>query len=323
MVQRFLLYVFVALSSAYLAASVSRRFPPVQLSRTNSQKRYARAEQQVHDLEEEGFAVVIPGVADKSRAELVAKNIKWLKGQGLPFDCWIFVYHSKKDLPLDESDFKPCRIVRHEGFWMGHILALPLNMTRKPWVLHFMDSIEPQANVNLREMSNIMLANGLGLSSLTFDPSPELPWPTKHHAKQYPIMRRQRKRKVGRFVDFIELHFNLFSRKYFSCLQDNIDLDNSLGWGMDRLLASLCGGSAQDPVVNAGRMGVIDKMTMVKLWGKSYASNGDRATKEASMYRKRHPEARKTTDSSFGDLVAPDSGHRSSRSPFKTHSGKS
>eukprot|EP00928_Gymnodinium_smaydae_P096862 TRINITY_DN863_c0_g1_i4.p1 TRINITY_DN863_c0_g1~~TRINITY_DN863_c0_g1_i4.p1 ORF type:complete len:301 (+),score=34.22 TRINITY_DN863_c0_g1_i4:71-973(+) len=298
MVSRFLPYLLVASSCAHLASGVSMR--PVQLA-----IRYSQAEEEIRDVEKEGFAVVIPGVANQERAELVAKNVQWLKGQGLPFECWMFVYLSSEELPLDESDYEPCQIIRHEGFWLGHILALPLNMTSKPWVLHLMDSIEPQANVNLREWSNIMLANGLGFSSVTFDTSPDLPEATKNKTRLYPIMARQPDKEIGRFVDFIELHFNLFSRKYFACLQDLIDLDNTMGWGVDHLLASLCGGSAETPVVMAGRMGVIDKMTMVKFWAGSYYSHLDEVVKGLHKFKRKHREAHKTNFSSFGDLLAP------------------
>eukprot|EP00928_Gymnodinium_smaydae_P096864 TRINITY_DN863_c1_g1_i1.p1 TRINITY_DN863_c1_g1~~TRINITY_DN863_c1_g1_i1.p1 ORF type:complete len:332 (-),score=37.47 TRINITY_DN863_c1_g1_i1:28-960(-) len=297
MAARFLLDILVTGSLVSCAVGVSRR-PANFVSPRSQDRQYAQAEQRLLDIEKEGFAVVIPGVANQERADLVARNIKWLRGQSLPFECWMYVYLSVEELPLNASDYEPCNIVRHEGFWMGHILALPLNTTRKPWVLHLMDSIEPQDSVNLKELTQIMLSNDLGMSSPTFDHS--LGGVLHDY---FPIMFRQTNKSIGRFVDYIELHFNVFSRNYFSCLQDNIAMDNLMGWGMAKLLASLCGG-AQDPIVNAGRMGLIDKMTMKKWWGGSY-DYAD-ARKQMESYFHKHSEAQRTTYSTLGDLRPPE-----------------
>merc|ERR1712032_1163671 len=119
--------------------------------------------------EKEGVAVVVPGLGSEIRALQVEKNLQWLKNQSIPFDCWIFVYRTEAEFSLDASRFEPCHVSRHLGFWMGHVLAMPLNMTNKPWIVHMMDSIEPQQDVNLKLLIRIMVANGLGFASPTFD----------------------------------------------------------------------------------------------------------------------------------------------------------
>eukprot|EP00928_Gymnodinium_smaydae_P063773 TRINITY_DN4726_c0_g1_i1.p1 TRINITY_DN4726_c0_g1~~TRINITY_DN4726_c0_g1_i1.p1 ORF type:complete len:332 (-),score=30.09 TRINITY_DN4726_c0_g1_i1:320-1222(-) len=265
------------------ATAASKRPRPPAADTTDNWRQYSLSEEQVVDVEEEGIAVIIPGVSNKERADLVARNIHWLHSQGLPFDCWMFVYLSVEELPLNEADFQPCHIVRNEGYWLDHVLAFPLNMTKKPWILHLMDSNEPQSDVNLREMISIMRANRLGHSGLTFDPTgPD------YYERPYRIMDKQRENKIGRFVDFIELHFSMFSRKYFACFQDNIDTDNVMGWGMDMTLPYLCGGSQVGSVMMAGRLGLIDKMTVVKHDSRSYSA--DKAQKQLRAYKRKHPE---------------------------------
>merc|ERR1719408_342174 len=115
---------------------------------------------------------VVPGLGTVERAVQVQKNIAWLVKQGVPFECLVFVYRTEQELPLTEFNFQPCRVIRHPGFWMSHVLAMPLNITSKPWILHMMDGIEPQASVSLKMMFRTMLFNGLGHAAPTFDVAP-------------------------------------------------------------------------------------------------------------------------------------------------------
>merc|ERR1719329_1624980 len=75
---------------------------------------------------------------------------------------------------------------------------------------------------------------------------------------------------VGRKVDFIELHMDLFSRRYFACLQDAVDANNTLGWGMDFMLPGLCGGLKLRSELVAGTWPHVPP-------GCSYSSGGDNA----------------------------------------------
>mmetsp|Transcript_27556 Transcript_27556/g.77942 ORF Transcript_27556/g.77942 Transcript_27556/m.77942 type:complete len:385 (+) Transcript_27556:3-1157(+) len=230
---------------------------------TSMGRQYALAESQVAHVEDDGIAVVVPGLGDEARANNVARDIWWLKQQGIPFECWIFIYNLDPEFPASPSRFEPCKLVRHAGFWMSHMLAMPLNLTAKPWILHLMDGISPRPDVSLPRMLKIMELNGLGHAAPTFDAAD----PTCIvKGGNYTIVHRHQSYPVGRFVDFIEMHIDMFSRAYFACLQDVINTDNFLGWGMDLLLASLCGGavpgSSTPPSRNLGAMGLLDQMTM-------------------------------------------------------------
>jgi hypothetical protein len=257
-------------------------------------RRYARLEREVKDVEETGFAVVIPGLGTYYRAALVAQNLKWMKEQDIPFECWIFVYPSEEEFPLLESRFEPCQLVRHPGYWMAHVLAMPLNVTKKPWVIHMLDGVAPNRDVNLTNMFQIMRANSLGHAAPTFDTE------NATYVPQYPLMARQANVTIGRFVDFIELHFDVFSRRYFACLQDNIDSDNTLGWGMDLLLPALCGGFVRDSEVDAGQLGLLDQMTMEKKFKGGYEHS--EAGQQMNLYLGKHPGIQRPGFKTLGEL---------------------
>lgn len=244
--------------------------------------RYADAASQVTRIEDEGVAVLIPGLGTELRAAQVAKNLEWLKSQGVPFECWIFIFNQNEAFPSDKSRFEPCKLVRHTGFWMSHVLAMPLNMTAKPWIVHMMDGIEPQSDVNLKTMIATMQTNGIAHASPTFDMA------HGENPSVYPIMARQNRFAIGRVVDFVELHFDVFTRGYFACLQDSIDMDNTLGWGMDVLLPGMCGGSEHDwGILSQGSLGLFDRMSMKKRLSGSY--NYDLAGAGMRQYMRKRP----------------------------------
>lgn len=236
---------------------------------------------------EDGIAVIVPGFGDEQRAELVKKNIRWLQSEGVPFDCTIYVYRTVAEFPLVEQEYAPCKLIRHPGHWMDHLKAFPLNETRRRWVLHLMDSIDP-LGVDLPRMINIMNANGLAHASPSFSESYD----------RYPIMASQGA-SVGRFVSFIELQLDMFSREYFACLQDLVSDENGMGWGMDYVLPSLCEGS----------IGIIDEMNMVKRYQGSYA--WDEAVRRMEVFLKelaaKYPGLDFVDrDSSYAQLVKPE-----------------
>jgi len=261
----------------------------------------------IHD----GVAVIVPGLGSKERAMTVEKNIQWLKRQNVPFDCWIFIYKTEEELPLDKSRFDPCNMIRRPGFWLSHMRAMPLNKTNKSWVLHMEESSEAQPDMNLTLMLEIMIANGLGHAAPSFDtvksPNPYgCDPPCGCCGSLYPVLARQANKTTGRFVDFIELHIDLFTREHFACLQRNIDIsdENTLhGWGMDRLLPALCGGAAGGAEVEAGRMGVFDQMTMEKRHHGSY--NSEAAYKGMVVFVGKHPNAAAPRFQSLGELEKP------------------
>lgn len=115
---------------------------------------------------EDGIFVIVPGLGDYPRAKLVESNIAWLNNQGLDFECVIYVYQNATVFPLEEERYAPCTLIRHDGYWMNHLIAFPLSQTQKRWILHWLDSVEPdKTNVNFNRMLEIMKANALSHSA--------------------------------------------------------------------------------------------------------------------------------------------------------------
>jgi hypothetical protein len=279
-------------------------------------RKYSALEKSVTRVAEAGVAVVVPGLGSLERASSVERNVEWLRKQGVPFECWIYVYRTEEELELDESRFKPCLIVRNAGFWLTHILAMPLHTTSMPWILHMEESSEPQSDVNLTVMFETMKANGLGHAAPTFDvektPNPHgCEPPCGCCGSLYPILACNKTNKIGRFVDFIELHFDVFTREYFACLQDNIAVsvytdeneNTAIGWGMDRILPALCGGSVSRPMLHAGRMGLMDHMTIEKRHHSSY----DLLKAEEGQQRllSKYPDVALPQYENLGELLPP------------------
>jgi hypothetical protein len=280
---------------APLQSQHSKEWLEHPLAKLGSKRRYAAFESQVLEVEKDGVTVIIPGLGTEARAANVEKNLQWLKKQNVPFECWIYVYSTEPKFPNNPSRFDHCKLIRHPGFWMAHVLALPLNITTKPWVLHMMDRVSPQPDVNLTTMTRTMVANNLGHAAPTFAS------PRHDH---WEIMNQQPNHTIGRSVDFIELHMDLFSRAYFACLQDAIDLDNSLGLGMDWMLPGLCGGHAwQKPEIYVGGLGLMDHMTLGKPYHGSY--DHQLALELAKEFAAKHPNIFEPRYMTLGELRAP------------------
>eukprot|EP00747_Dinoflagellata_sp_TGD_P165709 gnl/TRDRNA2_/TRDRNA2_187395_c0_seq1.p1 gnl/TRDRNA2_/TRDRNA2_187395_c0~~gnl/TRDRNA2_/TRDRNA2_187395_c0_seq1.p1 ORF type:complete len:397 (-),score=54.48 gnl/TRDRNA2_/TRDRNA2_187395_c0_seq1:283-1473(-) len=229
-----------------------------------------------------GIMVIIPGLGDAERSKLVKRNIAWLRTSTVPFDCEIFVYRTEAEFPLNPEEFSPCKLTRHPGFWMQHIAAFDLSATQRSWILHMLDGIEPENTVNLQSMIDISQRNGLGHAA-----------PTLHPCEGHATMQScpNSSYTVGRFVDFIEMNFDLFSREHFACLQDAIDPDNKMGWGVDVGVPSLC----KHP------LGYLDHMLVNKRFGGSY--NYTEATRQATAYYAKHPDIKPAKHVTLGSLV--------------------
>jgi len=116
-----------------------------------------------------------------------------------------------------------------------------------------MDSVDLEANVRLDRMIDIMLKNALDHAAPTFP----------NFYRQYPVMSSHKivPGTVGRRVEFIEMHMDIFSRKYFECVQNIANNDKTgFGWGLDLVLPHLC----------PGRLGLIDEMRMNKTFKGAY-----------------------------------------------------
>lgn len=267
----------------WLLLSVCARLPQALHLQQTSGSQPIRAETGGDAELSDGFAVVVPGFGKSERVELLRRNVAWLRGQGMDFDCFIFVYRSEADFPLDPTQFEPCRLIRHPGYWMDHMLALPLSMSPRRWVVHMMDSVEPAPNLNLTRLVDIMQANKLEHVS-----------PTMLEDAHYPVMRAQNgSGSVGRRVGFIELNFDVFSHRYFECMRGSIYPDNKLGWGVDFVLPQLCNGS----------LGVLDHMWFSKRFTGSY--NSRRAYFDMRRYISRYRDLRLPRNlTSLGDRLS-------------------
>jgi len=256
-------------------------------------------EKQVSDVENEGMVVIIPGLGSEDRADEVEQNIAWIKSQGVPFECWLFVYPTEKEFPLDKTRFAPCQVIRHPGYWLGHVLALPLNGTKKPWVLHMLDSVIPRKDVDLKSLFRIMKANRLGHAAPTFSPG----YPA--YQSMHDIMFSKPENQVGRVVDFIEFQMDAFSREYFACFQDRIDPVNFQGWGMDQMLPYWCGGGSSGSLRHHGRLGLMDHMTMLKTGHSSYNYDEAEVAHQAFMNKNRDVAPYMPRYVTRGELKAP------------------
>lgn len=239
---------------------------------------------------EEGISVIVPGLGEYQRADLVQRNIAWIKAQNIPFDCTIFVYRADEEkFPLKKERFAPCKLVRHWGFWADHLRAFPLNQTRYKYVLHLLDSIQPADTLRLQRMIDIMKVNNLSHAA-----------PTIPGYGRFTIMAKHQGVSPGRLVNYIELQMDMFTREYFACLQDVADDKNNMGWGLSEALPKLC----------PGALGLIDDMTMAKRYMFSY--NYGEAKQKEIWFNKRlatkHPGFVPAShdDYTVGPLMSPE-----------------
>jgi len=216
----------------------------------------------VDEHEEDGVLVFIPG-ASNTRIDSIKKNIQWLQKQDVPMECSIFKYQPEP-LLISEEELKPCKVIDHKGYWMDHFRAVQLNETKMQYVLHMIDSVEVQ-NVDLRRMRNAMIDNNLVHAAVGL-----------YGKSYYPQMKPHL--GFGRLISFAELHFDLFKRDNFACLQDatsesNHHTPSHFGRGVDYSLPILC----------PGRIGIIDAFKVYKFAGGSYSSSGARVDKKKWM----------------------------------------
>ena len=216
------------------------------ISRGLSLSRLAQDQNVSRNGFEEGIAVLIPGLGSEARAALLRKNIHWLHKQHVPFECYVYVYNFS--LHLNPSEFQPCELIKHQGHFADHILAFPLNRTRKQWILHWIDSVVPLESLRLDRFLRIMHANRLDHAAPAYSRDRMIgkhPW----------LMWHNNSFKVGRLTDYAEMQFDIISREQFRCLQSIIDVKiNPRGWGVAEMFHQLCG----------GRVGLLDEMLIGK-----------------------------------------------------------
>ncbi|CAE8602192.1 unnamed protein product [Polarella glacialis] len=212
-----------------------------------------------------GISIFVPGVGSAEAAAAVQKNlVEFMRGpgaEGLPWDCKIYVYENDIELPLNESGFAPCEIVRHQGAWMDHWrVFVPSD---KPYIVQWLDSIQMDPNVNMKRMIATMANNNLQLISPAYNSSY---WKLMH-----PAALPRKDNAIGRVTDFVEFQVSIFTRDSFRCLQSVIEETPTihLGWGVDFIFPKLCG----------ARVGIVDVMTQSK-WRKEKLYDGKEAGRE-------------------------------------------
>ncbi|CAE8611665.1 unnamed protein product [Polarella glacialis] len=181
--------------------------------------------------------------------------------EGLPWDCKIYVYENDIELPLNESGFALCEIVRHQGAWMDHWRVFA--PSDKPYVAQWLDSMQLDPNVNMKRMIATMAKNNLQLISPAYNSSY---WELMH-----PAALPRKDNAIGRVTDFVEFQVSIFSRASFRCLQSVIEETPTihLGWGVHFIFPKLCG----------ARVGILDVMTQSK-WRKEKLYDGKEAGRE-------------------------------------------
>jgi len=180
--------------------------------------------------------------------------LSFMKNQSIPFDCVIYVYKTEEELPLDGAEFEPCKLVRHAGYWMDHLRAYPSHVSKRPYVLHWLDSIQAE-HVSVARMIHVLEKNKLAMVSPSYTGGV---WEAMSRSAGPDL---DSSGHGGRTLSFVEFQLNLFTRESFHCLQSKMlwDAQIHFGWGVDELFPSIC----------HAKVGVIDDMSIVK-WRPSH-----------------------------------------------------
>lgn len=218
---------------------------------------------------DQGVLVVIPGLGTSDRAASVKKNMEWLKTQGVPYRCLIYIYN---DLQLDPATVAPCEIVREAGYWITHMLQVKEHGVQPgERVVVWIDSVQLEADASLRSILDIMSANCVDAMALADNVR------SVHHT--FGIM-KQVPGSTGRLVNYIEPNFNIFTSRAFSCYLGLMDVQvNDLGWGVDDVFPYQCTG---------GVVAVLDKWGQYKLQIGAY--DYSQACGQKETYFNMHPD---------------------------------
>lgn len=163
---------------------------------------------------EDGVLIIIPGLGQRERAALVLGNLAWVRAQGIPFRCVIYVYVSEIELPMPPQVYAPCLIIRNKGYWMNHLKAVPLpSIFTLERVVVWLDAVVIDKTGSLRSILSTMSANCLHSMALTDAPA------SPHHASgnlmQHP--------GIGRVSDYAETLLQFYTKSAFICYQGLLD----------------------------------------------------------------------------------------------------
>eukprot|EP00933_Yihiella_yeosuensis_P069554 TRINITY_DN7621_c0_g1_i1.p1 TRINITY_DN7621_c0_g1~~TRINITY_DN7621_c0_g1_i1.p1 ORF type:complete len:551 (-),score=90.98 TRINITY_DN7621_c0_g1_i1:335-1987(-) len=199
-----------------------------------------------------GVLLFVPGVKSVEDADRVQKhiighmlNIAALRNN-FTWECIIFVAVNASKLPLAETSFAPCKIVRHFGQIKDHWKAVPTRASSMPYVVQWQHTMNVKRDVDFLKMICIMEKSKLQMITPAFNKS------------IHPMMRRQKlpTSKVGRLVNWAEYTVSAFTRDSFICLQEEVLLSPVYRPGR--------GADAAHPRICHARVGILDTMTVFK-----------------------------------------------------------
>jgi len=190
--------------------------------------------------------LIVPGVSDAMRAQLVARNVAQVK----PRACLVFTHKrcgddENLDAQLDASSISPvaaaCEVVRapngEGGGYVAHLKrVLPsfVEMGRFEWVLVLMDDVQlSRESFDLERMLRIATHNNLTAvtPAVSFAHDEVMRVPTTPHPRGI----------VGRVTKRTEVFALALTVPAFRCWHELIDTAmNSIGWGYDHWLYTFC-----------------------------------------------------------------------------------
>lgn len=200
--------------------------------------------------------VVVPGHGIPERSHVVQANLRRIAAQRVCATCLMFVYNNKLSNNTLAERFPTCRFTRQEGFWMHHLRAVPaVDVNAHDFVLLMIDGVEMNPDVDLYVLSRIMEANCLSLAGPACG--------SCKSKQQIRPVHTQPSYAVGRRVDYLDPQIQMYTPGAFLCLQrlvDHVGLGiDPTGWSVSALSTSFC----------ASRVGIVDAMTVEKIYSKS------------------------------------------------------
>ncbi|CAJ1389089.1 unnamed protein product, partial [Effrenium voratum] len=210
------------------------------------------------------LVVLVPGLRNFQRAQQLRSSLDWLRHQNLSFHCVVYSYKDYIQLPVTSEFLEPCSLQIHRGAWMDHLKLRVPEIDRAKYVLHWIDSIVPGPNLDLKTMMRVMEEQSFQLLSPSFRSEPSLLEVTATgevssllETKDQVFMTQMANRHSGRVLEWLEFQFSLFSREAFLCKQQFIRNHSDiihLGWGVDMVTPRAC----------SMKVGIFDSMTMRK-----------------------------------------------------------
>ncbi len=147
------------------------------------------------------------------------------------FDYLLLVYDED---PFEEDIFKRCTIIREKGsrWYFMKKYATPQLCLNYQYIFVWPDDIDIE-DFSCQNFISIMTRNNLQVAQ---------PALTQRSHASHNLTIKDKSRKIGRYVDFVEIMVPVFTAESWSIFWHYIDPEkNPWGWGNDELSRSLCG----------------------------------------------------------------------------------